>query len=208
MARKKDLNEMDIISKELETLKKQTKLLDKDKEAIERYKNKKKTIIISIVAAVSILVIAVLGAFIYVNLQSPISYGPNATAEEKTEKVTEEHEEFLKKIDKKSETVKEGVYFLGTYAYFDDDKNLVVDGYMRNFTGHEIYDLKGNITIKTPNDENIAGAWFEFTEKSFGSLKNGKSRPWRIIFKNDYVNVDITDLSKFTVTTEFEFYQK
>ena len=63
MARKKDLNEMDIISKELETLKKQTKLLDKDKEAIERYKNKKKTIIISLVAAVSILIIAVLPDF-------------------------------------------------------------------------------------------------------------------------------------------------
>ena len=79
---------------------------------------------------------------------------------------------------------------------------------MRNFTGHEIYDITGNITVSNANDDHVGSAYFEFKQEDFGSLKNEKSRPWRIIIDNDYVNVEITDLSSFKVKTEFTFYQK
>lgn len=205
MAKKRDLQELDIVTKELTELKKQTVRaanIDPEKE-----KQKKNIIILC-----SILAVIVIAAFTAIVVsyatQSPVSYGPNASESEKTPEKTKEHERRLKVIDENG-GVREGVNFVGTYARFNDDGDLVVDGYMRNFTGHEIYDITGNITVNTAETEDhIGSAYFEFTEESFGSLKNGKSRPWRIIIDNDYVNVEITDLSKFTVTTEFYFYQK
>ena len=95
-----------------------------------------------------------------------------------------------------------GIYF------FDEEDNLVVDGYMRNFTGHNIKNITGNITVATVTGDNVGGAYFEFPVEEFGVLKNGHSRPWRLIFHSDYVNIEIVDLSEFTVTTEFEFYKE
>ena len=205
MAKKRDLQELDLVSKELSELKKQTI----HAAAIDPQKAKqKKTIII----LCSLLAVLVIGAFTAIVIsyatQSPVSYAPVATEEEMTEERTKEHERRLKSIDKNG-GIREGVNYVGTYARFNDEGDLVIDGYMRNFTGHEIYNITGNITVETAvTEDHIGSAYFEFPEKTFGSLKNGKSRPWRIIIDNDYVNVEITDLSKFTVTTEFDFYQK
>ncbi len=204
MAKNRDLKEIDIVSSELEALKKQTAQLSQ----IDEKKEKKKKTLIALCIALAVVVLGVfIGAIIYVESMSPISYGPNALESEMTKEKTEEHERRIQKIDDNG-GIREGVNFVGYYARFNDKGDLIVDGYMRNFTGHEIYNITGNITIETPNEENIGGAYFEFPEEEFGTLKNGHSRPWRLIFNNDYVNVEITDLSSFTVTTEFEFYQK
>lgn len=204
MAKKRDIQEIDIISGELEKLKKQSVQFSAQDEA----KAKQKKIIIFLCSVLAVLVLgAFIGAIVYVESQSPVSYGPKASAEEMTEEITAEHERRLKQIDANG-GIREGVNFVGYYARFDDDGNLIVDGYMRNFTGHEIYDITGNITVATTGEDHIGSAYFEFFEEDFGSLKNGHSRPWRLIFENDYVNIEIVDLSEFTIKTEFDFYQK
>lgn len=204
MAKKNTIQEIDIVSRELEALKKQSA-----DYAINGDKNNKrnKTIIALCVSVVAVLVIAVIVAVVMVESQSPISYGPNALDSEMTAEMTAEHERRIKIIDENG-GIREGVNFVGYYARFNDDGDLVVDGYMRNFTGHEIYDITGNITVSNANDDHVGSAYFEFLLDDFGSLKNEKSRPWRIIIDNDYVNVEITDLSSFKVKTEFTFYQK
>lgn len=204
MAKKRDLNEIDIVSNELERLKKQTASLSED----TLYKEKqKKTIIALCISFAALLVAVVVGIIIYTGSVSQVSYGPKASAAEQTEEMTQKHESRLEVMDKNGAT-HEGVNFMGYYARFNDEGDLVVDGYFRNFTGHEIYDITGNITIETVGGDNIGGAYFEFLEEDFGTLKNNKSRPWRLIFDNDYVNIEITDLSKFTVTTELEYFYK
>ncbi len=204
MAKKRDLQEIDNVSLELEILKKQTAQISKADDP----KKKQKTIIIVLVSILAALVIGVFaGVIIYIENQSPVSFGPKASATEMTDEIIEEHERRLKIIDDNG-GIREGVNFVGYHARFDEEGNLIVDGYMRNFTGHEIYDIKGNITLKTPAEDNIGGAYFTFKKEDFGTLKNGYSRPWRLIFDADYVNIEITDLSEFTVTTEFDFMQK
>jgi SLAP domain-containing protein len=204
MAKKHTNQEIDIVSQELEALKKQSEDYALGGEA--KAKKNKKIIAICVSVAI-VLVAALIAAVISVEMQSPISYGPNALDSEKTSSMTAEHERRIKIIDENG-GIREGVNFVGYHARFNDDGDLVVDGYMRNFTGHEIYDITGNITVSNMNDDHIGSAYFEFMEKDFGSLKNEKSRPWRIIIDKDYVNVEITDLSKFKVKTEFRFYQK
>lgn len=205
MAKKRDLQELDIVSKELEQLKKQAA----NTAAVDPQKAKQKKTIIILCTLLAVIVIGAFTALVVsYATQSPISYGPTALESEKTPEKTKEHERRLKIIDENG-GIREGVNFVGTYARIDDKGQLIVDGYMRNFTGHEIYNLEGNITVKTAETgDNVGGAYFEFSEEDFGSLKNGKSRPWRLIFDADYVNVEITDLSKFTVTTEFKFNQR
>ena len=204
MAKKNTAQEIDIVSQELEALKKQSA-----EYALNGDKNTKntKTIIAICVSVVVVLVAAVIAAVVIVESASPISYGPHALDSEKTEEMTAEHERRIKIIDENG-GIREGVNFVGYHARFNDDGDLVVDGYMRNFTGHEIYDITGNITVSNANDDHVGSAYFEFKQEDFGSLKNEKSRPWRIIIDNDYVNVEITDLSSFKVKTEFTFYQK
>ncbi len=203
MAKNRDLKEIDIVSSELEELKRQTAELSNIDEKAEK---RKRNIVILVVALAVIVLGVFIGAIIYVENQSPVSYGPNALQSEMTPEITKIHEERLAKIDKRDEE-KDGLSFVGYRAEFNEDGDLVVDGYFRNFTGHEIYNIAGNITIETPNNENVGGAYFKFPKEEFGTLKNGYSRPWRLIFDNDYVNVEITDLSSFTVTTELEFYK-
>ena len=204
MAKKHTNQEIDIVSQELEALKKQSEDYALGGEA--KAKKNKKIIAICVSVAI-VLVAALIAAVISVEMQSPISYGPNALDSEKTSSMTAEHERRIKIIDENG-GIREGVNFVGYHARFNSDGDLVVDGYMRNFTGHEIYDITGNITVSNMNDDHIGSAYFEFMEKDFGSLENEKSRPWRIIIDKDYVNVEITDLSKFKVKTEFRFYQK
>lgn len=204
MAKKRDLQEIDYVSGELEKLKKQSAKLS-DFEIAKQKQRKSIIILASIVAA--LLIVSFVGVVIHFATQSPVSYAPKASAAEITEERTKEHERRLKIIDDNG-GIREGVNFVGYHARFDDEDNLVVDGYMRNFTGHKIYNIKGNITVETTNGDNVGGAYFEFPEKEFGSLENGKSRPWRLIFDADYVNVEITDLSEFTILTEFEYYYK
>jgi len=201
MAKRDKISEIDLISSELEKLNKQTAEYNENGEKKDK---QRKTIIALCVVLAVIIIGAFIGAIVYIETQSPVSYGPNALAEEMTEERTKTHEERLKQIDENG-GVREGVNFVGYYARFNDDGDLVIDGYIRNFTGHEIYDLEGNITVKTPEDENIGGAYFTFPVDEFGTLKNGKSRPWRLVFDNDYVNIEIVDLSKFRVITEFYF---
>ena len=205
MAKKQKNQEIDAVLNELENLKKQSAEFAVSGE--QKYKQKKMIIVLCVFLAV-LVVGAFVGAVVFVESQSPVSYGPKALASEKTEEKTAEHERRLKIIDDNG-GVREGVNFVGYHARFNDEGDLIVDGYMRNFTGHEIFDIEGNITVKTASGkDNVGAAYFEFPEEDFGSLKNGKSRPWRLIFDNDYVNVEITDLSSLTVTTEFNFYQK
>ena len=204
MAKKRNAQEVDIVSKELEALKKQTDEYALDGEA--KAKKSKKIIALCVSIAV-VLVAALVAAVISVESQSPISYGPHALDSEMTDEMTAEHERRIKIIDENG-GIREGVNFVGYHARFNDNGDLVVDGYMRNFTGHEIYDITGNITVSNTNDDHIGSAYFEFKKEDFGTLKNEKSRPWRIIIDNDYVNVEITDLSTFKVKTEFTFYQK
>lgn len=205
MAKKRDLQELDLVSKELIELKKQATQV----ASVDPQKAKQKKIIIILSSLIAVLIIGAFTALVVsYATQSPVSYGPTALESEKTEEKTKEHERRLKIIDENG-GIREGVNFVGTYAQFNDEGQLIVDGYMRNFTGHEIYNITGNITIETAEtEEHIGSAYFEFSEEDFGSLKNGKSRPWRLIFDADYVNIEITDLSKFTVTTEFNFYQR
>lgn len=205
MAKKRDLQELDLVSKELSELKKQTAHI----ASIDPQKAKQKKMIIVLCSILAVLIVGAFTALVVVYAtQSPVSYGPKATEAEMTEERTKEHERRLKIIDKNG-GIREGVNFVGTYAQFNKDGDLIVDGYMRNFTGHEIYNITGNVTVETAeSEEHIGSAYFEFPEDTFGSLKNGKSRPWRLIFDSDYVNVEITDLSKFTVTTELDFYMK
>ena len=204
MAKKRDLQEIDIVSKELEALKKQS---SEYVSADEKAAKQKKTFVVLCAVFVLLVVVVVTGVLIYTSSLSPVSYGPNALASEKTEEKTKEHERRLKIIDEKGGS-REGVNFVGYYARFDDEDNLVVDGYMRNFTGHNIKNITGNITVATVSGDNVGGAYFEFPVEEFGVLKNGHSRPWRLIFNSDYVNIEIVDLSEFTVTTEFEFYKE
>lgn len=205
MAKKRDLQELDLVSRELSELKKQTAHI----ASIDPKKAKQKKIIIILCSLLAVLIIGAFTALvIFYATQSPVSYGPNATEAEMTEERTKEHERRLKLIDENG-GIREGLNYVGTYARFNDEGDLVIDGYMRNFTGHEIYNITGNITVETAESEDhIGSAYFEFPEETFGSLKNGKSRPWRLIIDNDYVNVEVTDLSKFTITTELNFYQK
>ncbi|MBQ8868214.1 MAG: SLAP domain-containing protein [Oscillospiraceae bacterium] len=204
MAKKNSVQEIDIVSRELEALKKQSAdyAINGDKN------NKKAKIIITFCVAVAVVLIAaVITAVVMVESQSPISYGPHALESEMTDEMTAEHERRIKIIDENG-GIREGVNFVGYHARFDENGDLVVDGYMRNFTGHEIYDITGNITVSNANDDHVGSAYFEFMQEDFGTLKNEKSRPWRIIIDNDYVNVEVTDLSSFKVKTEFTFYQK
>ncbi len=204
MAKNRDLREIDIVANELESLKKQSE----EYENTDKSKEKQKSLIKALCIVLGVIVLGVfVGAIIYVESLSPVSYGPNAYPEEMTAEMTEKHESRLEVFDEMGESL-EGVNFVGYDARFNEDGDLIVDGYFRNFTGHEIYDITGNITIETPNQDNIGGAYFEFPKEEFGTLKHGKSRPWRLIFNNDYVNIEITDLSKFVVTTELEYYQK
>ena len=203
MAKKRNVEEIDIVAKELEALKKQS---DDFAKGGANNKSGKRIIALCVSVAV-VLVVALIAAVIAVESQSPISYGPNALESEMTAEMTAEHERRIKIIDENG-GIREGVNFVGYYARFNDEGDLVVDGYMRNFTGHEIYNITGNITVSNANDDHVGSAYFEFTEKDFGSLKHEKSRPWRIIIDNDFVNVEITDLSSFKVKTEFTFYQK
>lgn len=204
MARKQKNQEIDVVLNELENLKKQSAELEKS----GRGKNKQKRLMIFLCTVLAVVVLgAFIGAVIFVESQSDISYGPKALESEMTDEKTAEHEERIKKIDENG-GIREGVNFVGYNAGFNDNGDLIVDGYMRNFTGHEVYDITGNITVTTANGDNVGGAYFEFPVEDFGSLKNGKSRPWRLIFSNDYVNVEVTDLSSFTIKTEFDFYQK
>lgn len=204
MAKKRTTQEIDIVSQELEALKKQS--ADYAVNGDKNQKKSKKIIAFCICVAV-LLVAALVTAVVMVESQSPISYGPHALESEMTDEMTAEHERRIKIIDENG-GIREGVNFVGYHARFNDDGDLVVDGYMRNFTGHEIYDIKGNITVSNANDDHVGSAYFEFMQEDFGTLKNEKSRPWRIIIDNDYVNVEITDLSTFKVKTEFTFYQK
>ena len=204
MARKKSEKEIDVISAELDNLLKQEADTDNG-DAAEKKKNK--AILAVIIAVVLTVVIGIGAPYIYFQMQGPISFGPNALESEMTPEKIEKHEENLKKLDEQK-APQEGLYFIGYYARFDKEGDLVVDGYMRNFTGHEVYDITGNITVSTKGGDNVGGAYFEFPEKEFGSLKNGKSRPWRIEIKNDLVNVEITDLSSFKILTQFDFHQK
>lgn len=203
MAKNRDLKEIDIVSSELEELKRQTAELG---NVDERAEKRKRSITILVVALAVIVIGAFIGAIIYVESQSPISYGPNALESEMTAEITKKHEERLAKIEEVNER-REGLSYVGYKAEFNEDGDLVVDGYFRNYTGHEIYNIEGNITIETQTNENVGGAYFKFPKEDFGTLKNGYARPWRLIFDNDYVNVEITDLSSFTVTTEFKFYK-
>lgn len=205
MAKKRDLQELDLVSKELSELKKQAAHV----ASIDPKKAKQKRTIIILCSVLAVLIVGAFTALVIsYATQSPVSYGPTALDSEMTPEKTKEHERRLKIIDEKG-GIREGVNYVGTYARFNDEGDLIIDGYMRNFTGHEIYDIKGNITVETAeSEEHIGSAYFTFSEETFGSLKNGKSRPWRLIFDADYVNIEITDLSKFTVTTEFNFYQK
>ncbi len=204
MAKKNTIQEIDIVSQELEALKKQSAdyALNGDKNT-----KKTKTIIAVCASVIVVLIAAVIAAVVIVESESPISYGPNALESEMTDEMTAEHERRIKIIDENG-GIREGVNFVGYYARFNDDGDLVVDGYIRNFTGHEIYDITGNITVSNVNNDHVGSAYFEFLVDDFGTLKNEKSRPWRIIIDNDYVNVEITDLSSFKVKTEFTFYQK
>ena len=204
MAKKQSLQEIDVVSKELEALKKQS--ADFAVNGEKNYKKNKNILAICICVAV-LFIAAVVTAVVVVENQSPISYGPHALDSEKTAAKTDEHERRIKIIDENG-GIREGVNYVGYHARFNDDGDLVVDGYFRNFTGHEIYDIEGNITVSNANDDHVGSAYFEFPEEEFGSLKNGKSRPWRIIIDNDYVNVEITDLDTFKVKTELTFYQK
>lgn len=204
MAKNRDLKELDIVSNELEQLKKQSESYTKEDEI--RDKKKKKTIIVACVL-VAVLVLTFVVAVIFVENQSPVSFGPNEVAEQMTEEKIAEHEKRLEKLDLNSGTRKD-LNYTGYRAYFDDKGQLIVDGYFRNFTGHEVYDIRGNIIVTNKNKDIIGTAYFEFPEKEFGSLKNGYSRPWQLIFENDYVNVEIIDLSKFIITTELEYFHK
>lgn len=207
--KKKQQNEADILSGELERLRRQTAELDLSGRKAQQRK-KKRIVLLSVLTAM-VLLSALIGTVIYLNGQSEVSWGPNVAASERTEEKTEAHEKRLKKMDaamKENEQERQGLCFAGYDAFFDDEGNLIVDGYFRNFTGHEVYNITGNVTVTTPNEDNVGAAYFEFPEKEFGSLKSGKSRPWRLIFEDDYVNVNITNLSKFNITTEFEYYQK
>lgn len=203
MAKKQKNQEIDVVLNELEQLNRQSA----DYAKGSKKKGEKKTLLILCIALVVVLLGGIIAGVIVSETQSPVSYGPNALASEKTEERTAEHERRLKSIDENG-GIREGVNFVGYHARFNEDGDLVVDGYMRNFTGHEIYDIDGNITVKTQEDDNIGGAYFEFPKEEFGTLKNGKSRPWRLIFDNDYVNIEIVDLSSFKVLTELYFKQK
>ena len=200
---KKQINnsEIDIVSKELEALQKQSLEYEKSDKKSQGRLN-------VIIACIASLVVIAVSAFVIILIvdanKSPISYGPNASQSEMTKEKTKEHERRIKIIDENG-GIREGVNFVGYHARFNDNGDLVVSGYMRNFTGHEIYNITGNITVSNETGDHIGSAYFEFTEDKFGRLKNEKSRPWTIIISNEYVNVEITELDVFRVKTEFNF---
>lgn len=204
MAKKRDIKEIDVVSSELEALQKQSAAY----ASSDKTRDRDKKVVVFLCISLAVLILGVfVGMVVYEMNRSPVSYGPNVKPEEMTAEITSRHESRLEVFNEKGDSLV-GVNFVGYNARFNEDGDLVVDGYIRNFTGHEVYNITGNITIETANDENVGGAYFEFLEEDFGSLKNGFSRPWRIVFDNDYVNVEITDLSQFTVTTEFKYQQK
>ncbi len=137
-----------------------------------------------------------------------LSFSLDVNPDEASETSIKEHIARLKTIDETG-AVRQGVSFVGYNAHLSENGSLVVDGYLRNFSDSEIYNIECNITvINAETQDYVALDHFKFPENTFGSLKNKRSRPVRITFEADYVNVGNADLSSLSFSSEFTFSQK
>lgn len=128
----------------------------------------------------------------------------SSQALDQTEKVIQEHVERLKAMDKNG-SEREGVNFVGYNAHLSESGRLVVDGYLRNFSGNEICDIVCNITVKDGETQDyVAVSQLSLHE----SLENERTRPVSITFDADNVNVGNLDLSKLEYLSEITFKQK
>ncbi len=94
-----------------------------------------------------------------------------------------------------------GLSYYGYQTKFDDQGQLIVDGFFRNRTGDTITDLKCTITIMV-DLITVAYGEFNIPESEFGTLKSGDSRPWTLIFTAEDVLAKDQDLSKYDVKVE------
>lgn len=137
-----------------------------------------------------------------------ISFALNTNETEKDEVAINKHVARLKAIDENT-AAREGVSFVEYNAQIGQNGSLVVDGYLRNFSGSEIYNIECSVTAEnSETQEYVARGHFEFPENIFGSLENGKSRPVRITYDSDNINVSDYDLSKLTFSAELTYSQK
>ena len=137
-----------------------------------------------------------------------LSFAPNSNSSETSESVIKEHIARLITIDETG-AERQGVSFVEYNAKLSENRSLVVEGYLRNFSDNEIYNIECNITvINAETQDYVAASHFKFPENTYGSLKNKKSRPVTLSFDADYVNVGNADLSKLSFSSEFTFSQK
>ena len=134
-----------------------------------------------------------------------------ASSDQTDEPAIKEHVARLKTIDENG-AERQGVSFVEYNAKLSENGSLVVEGYLRNFSGSDIYNIECNITAQnSETQEYVAVKSFKFfvsTENMFLSLENKKSCPVTITFDADYVNVDEADLYKLSYTSEFTYSQK
>ncbi|MBE6885386.1 MAG: SLAP domain-containing protein [Ruminococcaceae bacterium] len=131
------------------------------------------------------------------------SFGPKEDISNYSAEDLQSFQDRLNKMD----APESGVCFTGYYTEYDEDGTLRVYGFLRNYTGKIIYDIRGTVEIKK-NDDVIASAYFTFEEEDFGQLGHKESRPWCLEYTAEYVEDGEADLSTYVVATDLEFTQK
>lgn len=96
-----------------------------------------------------------------------------------------------------------GLSFVGYRTRFDNG-SLYVDGFFRNNTGEDIYNIYGDIYIKTEN-EIIASDYYMFFEPSFPAIENNYSVPYSIVFKPSSVFFSNVELEEYSIKTVFDY---
>ena len=145
---------------------------------------------------------AVIGYRAYHENNFSYSFGPQGDFT--GQKPDAARKKFLK--DKLSEAGKfpEGISVLPIKTYTDGEENIIVECFIRNNTGRNILNLKGNISIKKGNDV-VADGYFELPVGVFGRLEDHKARPWKIQFLKDHVYDAEADLTQYTILVNMNY---
>jgi SLAP domain-containing protein len=115
-----------------------------------------------------------------------------------------EKREFLQKTLNKMGKPLKGVSITGYNCYYTNDGKLYIEGFIRNNTGYNIKNIKGEIIV-IKNKIEVAKGYFEFEYKELGVLKDKYSRPWTIIFNTNEVKVKNENLDNYMINAVFVY---
>ena len=148
---------------------------------------------------------------IEMSYRQELNFALSASSAQTDEATIKEHVARLKSIDENG-AERQGVSFVEYNSKLVQSGSLVVEGYLRNFSGSDIYNIECNITVQNSETQEYAASksfkFFVSPENASLSLENKKSCPVTVTFDADSVNVDEADLSKLSFTSEFTYSQK